>query len=201
MCGRFTQPGPATLASPSTQAPAQGRLDFDAELVARPGGHVIVRSAGAGDTPMERMRWGVVPPWAVRKGQRRPIINARCETVHTRATFRDAFAHRRCLAPASAWTEWSTDAGGRRTEWRIACAHTMAFAAVWMVDESEEAHEPRCVILTRDAHRAIATIHHRQPVIVHDGDAQAWLDPGAPDRHILDIAHKPMMHTPVARRV
>jgi putative SOS response-associated peptidase YedK len=49
------------------------------------------------------MRWGLVPYWWSKplKEIRMATFNARAETVATKPMFRDSFARRRCLMPAS----------------------------------------------------------------------------------------------------
>src|SRR3954470_24637206 len=47
------------------------------------------------------MRWGLVPFWAGKSGAKPPLmINARIESVATKAMFRDALERKRCLVPA-----------------------------------------------------------------------------------------------------
>jgi putative SOS response-associated peptidase YedK len=46
-------------------------------------------------------RWGLVPYWAKDLSIGNKLINARSETVQTKPAFRDSFAHRRCLIPAT----------------------------------------------------------------------------------------------------
>ena len=50
-------------------------------------------------------RWGLVPSWA-RQLKGTPLINARVESAATKASFRKAFAARRCVFPP-----WATTSG------------------------------------------------------------------------------------------
>ncbi len=50
-------------------------------------------------------RWGLIPFWMKEK-PKVPHINARAETVHKLPLFREAFAKRRCLIPATGFYEW-----------------------------------------------------------------------------------------------
>ena len=63
------------------------------------------RQLSAGSHPgalsLDQLRWGLIPYWCQDpKGGRKPI-NAKCETVHSLPTFRDAYRRRRC----SAWAD------------------------------------------------------------------------------------------------
>ena len=55
--------------------------------------------------------WGLPPA----PGGRSFLINARMETVTEKPTFRDSFATRRCIVPASGWYEWSAP----KTPWHV----------------------------------------------------------------------------------
>lgn len=53
------------------------------------------------------LRWGLLPHWAKDVKIAYKTINARCETVATMASFREAFRRgRRCIIPASGFYEW-----------------------------------------------------------------------------------------------
>jgi putative SOS response-associated peptidase YedK len=56
-------------------------------------------------------RWGLIPFWMKEK-PKVPHINARAETVDKLPMFREAFAKRRCLIPATGFYEWEK----RKTE-------------------------------------------------------------------------------------
>jgi putative SOS response-associated peptidase YedK len=57
-------------------------------------------------------RWGLIPFWMKEK-PRVPHINARAETVDRLPLFREAFAKRRCLIPATGFYEWQQREDGK----------------------------------------------------------------------------------------
>ena len=58
-------------------------------------------------------RWGLIPFWMKEK-PKVPHINARAETVHKLPLFREAFAKRRCLIPATGFYEWQQRSDGKQ---------------------------------------------------------------------------------------
>ena len=67
---------------------------------------VIWRNRQTGEVSLDPLRWGLIPYWCSDpKGGRKPI-NAKCETVRTLPTFRDAYARRRCIVPVDGFFEW-----------------------------------------------------------------------------------------------
>ena len=58
-----------------------------------------------GQRELAMARWGLIPFWMKEK-PKVPHINARAETVHKLPLFREAFAKRRCLIPATGFFEW-----------------------------------------------------------------------------------------------
>src|SRR4051812_15815291 len=54
---------------------------------------------------LQEMSWGIVPKWADVKS--RALINARCETVREKRSFKSSFTARRCLVPADGFYEWT----------------------------------------------------------------------------------------------
>ena len=80
---------------------------------------VIRRNHKIGEVSLDPLRWGLIPNWCNDpQGGRKPI-NAKCETVHTLPTFRDAYRSRRCILPVDGFYEWmavrGTVASGARS--------------------------------------------------------------------------------------
>lgn len=110
-------------------------------------------------------QWGLPP---VGEG-RSFLINARMETAAEKPTFRDAFATRRCLVVASGWYEWSAP----KTPWHVQLADggVMAFGGLLLNRGSEN----RFVIMTSAANGDLASIHHRQPLVLAPENWPRWL--------------------------
>lgn len=60
------------------------------------------------------MRWGLLPAFVTDPSKFPTLINARCEDVLTKASFRHAVRRRRCLIPADGFYEWTGPKGKRR---------------------------------------------------------------------------------------
>ena len=72
---------------------------------------VIRRNHNTGEVSLDPLRWGLIPYWCPDpKGGRKPI-NAKCETVGSLPTFRDAYRRRRCIVPVDGFFEWKAIKG------------------------------------------------------------------------------------------
>jgi putative SOS response-associated peptidase YedK len=134
-----------------------------------------------GERSLDALRWGLVPHWAkdLKFGAR--TINARAESLATTPAFRDAFAARRCLIPASGFYEWKKD-GSTRTPYAIVPADEplFAFAGLWenWRDRSGGKDAPwirTCSIVTGEPNPVLAPIHDRMPVILPREAWPRWL--------------------------
>jgi putative SOS response-associated peptidase YedK len=61
---------------------------------------VVLRDRESGARRLETLRWGLIPFWAKDAKMVYTTINAKSETVATKAAFREAFESRRCIVPA-----------------------------------------------------------------------------------------------------
>jgi putative SOS response-associated peptidase YedK len=66
-----------------------------------------------GEREVVMARWGLIPFWMKEK-PKVPHINARAETVHELPLFREGFAKRRCLIPATGFYEWQKRDDGKQ---------------------------------------------------------------------------------------
>lgn len=119
------------------------------------------------------MHWGFTQ--RERKGL---LINARAETVAEKPTFRDAFALRRCLIPATGYYEWKGGFANHENRQkyyiRSVKGNLLYLAAIYR----KEANQDRFVILTRQGEGQLRRIHDRMPVIVQKDDFHSYLEKG-----------------------
>jgi putative SOS response-associated peptidase YedK len=110
MCGRVIQSsGPLNFAIVDGMNVRDSRVhNYPPRWNAAPSQHLLVirRNHRTGETSLDPLRWGLIPNWCNDpQGGRKPI-NAKCESVHTLPTFRDAYRSRRCIIPVDGFFEW-----------------------------------------------------------------------------------------------
>lgn len=124
------------------------------------------------------MRWGFVPSWQ-KEVTGAGYINARLETISEKPTFKQAFAQKRCLIPASGFYEWQL-IHQRKQPFFVYLKHHLLFgmAGIWSSPATSDLF-PTCAILTQAAEpqTKMAEIHERMPVIVPPAGYAAWLNP------------------------
>jgi putative SOS response-associated peptidase YedK len=206
MCARFQ------FAPPEEWAEAFG-LDETPEVPARyniaPTQDVIaVHADRAGRRRARLLRWGLVPSWAEDPKAGNRLINARAESVATRAAFRDSFHQRRCLVPAQGFYEWRRF-GTLREPWliRLKGGDTFAFGGVWdrWSGRGAGSEIQSCALITTAANAVVAPIHNRMPVLIDRAAYGVWLDPDATEQDLRPLmapfAADAMEAFPVSPRV
>lgn len=145
---------------------------------------------------IEMMRWGLVPFWAGKGGAKPPLmINARIESVDTKAMFRDALERKRCLVPADGFFEWKKLGKRKQPMYIHPGDHRFfAFAGLWARAKTEAGELHSFTIITGPANDLVSPIHDRMPVVLDRNVWATWLDP-ALDR---DGAHALLGVPPVA---
>ena len=166
---------------------------------------VAMRRRGEERT-LVKLRWGLVPTWAKDLEIGVKMINARSETVHEKPGFRSAFRRRRCVVPVNGWFEWRRESGEKQPYWiRPRNAEIFSLAGVWERWDKGEDLAETFAVLTTSVSPALADIHHRQPVIVEDGDVDEWLDPASRADRLMEMARVaregPFDRWPVSRAV
>ncbi|NNF26995.1 MAG: SOS response-associated peptidase [Gemmatimonadetes bacterium] len=174
MCGRYTLTAPEGALVEAFDVPSL-TFDLQPRYNIAPGQPCPVVGEDREGRRIGLLEWGLLPAW--KDEPKGPFINARAESVATKASFRDAFRRRRCLIPADGFYEWKTEDGKKRPYWlHPSDEGLLSFAGIWE-SWSRPGQEPRhgFAILTTDANAEVSQIHDRMPVIVEAGDRDAWL--------------------------
>ncbi len=170
----------------------------------------VVQESSRTPRQLELFRWGLVPPWAddVSIGSR--MINARCETLAEKPSFRKSFVHRRCLIVADGYYEWKTS--GKEKQPMIierSDGDVFAMAALWEVNhKASNTTIPirSCTVITTEGNDLTKDIHDRMPVILDPKHFDRWLDPENHDTASLQsllvpVPNERLRLTPVSKHV
>src|SRR4051794_40191706 len=117
MCGRVIQSsGPLNFAIVDGMNVRDSRVHkYPPRWNAAPSQELLVirRNHKSGEVSLDPLRWALIPNWCNDpQGGRKPI-NAKCETVHTLPSFRDAYRSRRCILPVDGFYEWMAVKGAK----------------------------------------------------------------------------------------
>lgn len=156
------------------------------------GDAAIVRKDPDGGRRLDYSHWGfVMPQVSSRTGlpiQPKAINNARDDKLRASPFWRDAFRHRRCLIPASSFSE----ARGRNPATHVwfgirgeAPRPPFALAGIWQVYDGPYGAERRSLLvssmITTTPNPLVAQVHpDRMPAILRPEDYATWLE-GDPD--------------------
>lgn len=132
---------------------------------------------------LELAWWGYGPTGVP---SRYSTINARSETLLTRATWRAGFASRRALIPATSWFEYEKPSKRRHS---LSTGSALMIGAVTAEATIAEGTVSCYSMIMQPAPEHLASIHDRMPLLVQPELADAWLDPGREgDQQLLDVA-------------
>jgi len=106
-------------------------------------------------TTLEPMQWGFVPPWAKEGQFKRPLFNARSETIWEKPSFKNLIRRYRGIVPVNGFYEWQ-----RKSDQKIANYITLKDAPSMGL---------------------AAIIQSRQPIIIAPEAMDEWLNNDDPD--------------------
>jgi putative SOS response-associated peptidase YedK len=167
---------------------------------------VAVRPAEDGSKQWAILRWGLIPSWATDPKIGYKMINARCETVATKPSFRSAFKRRRCIIPADGYYEWKAN-GKLKQPYLFHRKGDVPFAFAGLWERWEHGDEPMesCTIITTNANAATREFHDRMPVILDEKAVAEWLDSKSELQELTDLLkpadEKLLIATPVSTLV
>lgn len=140
------------------------------------------------------VHWGLVPPWSRDPSGAARLINARCETITEKPSYKQAYMKRRCLIPMNGWYEWS---GTEKQPWYVSRTDGIAGVAGiyerW-VPANADPTDPRnvmhtCAVITTDNNEDLAHVHDRMPVLIERKDYDWWLDPSSNAVDLQSLLH------------
>lgn len=122
-----------------------------------------------------QIKWGFTPAFT-----NRPLINARAETIMEKATFKEPFAKKRCIVPATYFFEWKKVEGQKKKEKKkISVKDLPIFSMAGICERYSDDQGGSYLtysILTTDSNPQMTEIHHRMPVILEPEDEAIYLD-------------------------
>jgi len=132
---------------------------------------------------LEPTQWGFVPPWAKEGQFKRPLFNARSETIWEKPSFKNLIRRYRGVIPANGFYEWqrkdNTKGSGKFAK-HITLADSPAMGLAAIIQVHNDGYS-QCCLITADANSQMEEVHNRQPVIIKPEDMQAWLSDDDPD--------------------
>jgi putative SOS response-associated peptidase YedK len=138
------------------------------------------------------LKWGLVPSWAKDKKIGYKMINARAETLDEKPAFKRLLNRRRCLIVVDSFYEWKRE-NGKKKPYRITVGDgaLFTFAGLWDRWRTNEEEIVSCTIITTKPNQMMSELHDRMPVILEEGNREAWLDQGIEDKDLLKSILQP----------
>lgn len=129
---------------------------------------------------LEPMQWGFVPPWAKEGQFKRPLFNARAETIWEKPSFRSLIRRYRGVVPINGFYEWSREKKSHKQAHYITLENAPAIALAAIIQVHSDGYK-QCCLITTDANEQMQTVHNRQPVIIAPDKIDRWLEDDNPD--------------------
>jgi len=184
MCGRYGRITSAAQFAKLLGASAPEDATDSPGYNLPPGGTRLcaLRHPKSGELKMGSAWWGLIPSGA--RDHTFAPINARSETAAEKQPFANAFRKRHCLVAADFYYEWAKVEGqSAKQPWVIRPAGGEPFfmAGLWtqakgLSGDDELAGKVTFAILTGQPAKEIAHIHSRQPLVLSNDAARAWVD-------------------------
>lgn len=117
------------------------------------------------------------------------VINARCETIFDKKSFKGSILSNRCLIPADSFYEWGKY-GKSKIPYRILPTDesVMFLAGIWKTVEYRNDLSSVFVIVTTEANEDVSDLHQRMPVLLHTTENRdTWLSPDTSANELIHL--------------
>ena len=178
MCGRFTLKSPLRL---KFEGISDARVPPPVLLPRyniAPSQEVLAITGSESERQLSTFVWGLIPSWSK---EPKGFINARSETLQSKASFNDSFQRRRCLIPADGFYEWKRQGKIKQPYYfQLKDESQFAFAGIWDRWQKDGASVVSCSIITTVPNELLAQIHNRMPVMLAADAQDKWLSDSGP---------------------
>ena len=130
-------------------------------------------------------KWGLTPKWP----GARMLINARADSLATKAMYHEALRNRRCLILADGFYEWGKK-DGKKIPYRfqLRTKTLFAFAGIWQEEKQQNGEPiPTFVIITTEPNEVVLKVHDRMPATLLPHHEKDWLEPQLPTSAALHM--------------
>ena len=166
MCGRYVVKSPVTKTNKLVKSAIQ--IEDNENYNAHPYQKLPVIKKYINGNTLEKLKWGLVPSWSKNKDFK-ALINARLETIDEKISFKKLIKLQRCVAVADGFYEWKREEKNKTPYFFLReDKKNMYIAGIYENNEF-------CLI-TENASENVKAIHHRQPVILNEGDVNRYLN-------------------------
>ena len=166
MCGRYVVTNPVSKTNKIVKSAIQ--IEDNENYNAHPYQKLPVIKKYINGNTLEKLKWGLVPSWSKNKDFK-ALINARLETIDEKISFKKLIKLQRCVAVADGFYEWKREEKNKTPYFFLReDKKNMYIAGIYENNEF-------CLI-TENASDNVKAIHHRQPVILNEGDVNRYLN-------------------------
>lgn len=150
-----------------------------------------------GQDALHLFQWGLVPFWVKSEADAKKLsnqtLNAKSETIFDLPSFKTSIASKRCVIPLTGFYE-SRYVNGNKYPYYIYPKNSDYFLiggiySTWKNKETDKTLKTFSVITT-PSNTIMSKIHNlkqRMPLILKQGDIDAWIDPTLPKQSIIDL--------------
>lgn len=176
MCGRFAYV--AAKDRLKYQFNLANAIDAPSRFNIAPGADILcIMQTNIDEKVALLLQWGLIPSWVKDRSKMRPLINARCDTVLEKPSFRQAIKSRRCLIPMSGFYEWREEVTGKQPYFfKKNNEALLAVAALWETWQQDDVVFHTCCLITTDANALVGPVHNRMPLLLDERAQELWLD-------------------------
>lgn len=177
MCGRYH----VTKSAEEIEAVFGAKMD---RTIYRPNynaapTHVMPLIANNKPDIVQFFKWGLIPSWSKTEKTDYSMFNAKIETLHEKASYKNLVNKNNCIVITDGYFEWQKLDKTNRQPWRICKSDKslFAYAGLWTVWKNPENQLiiPNFTIILTDAYSSIRNVHDRMPVMLNPEVAKGWL--------------------------